>query len=154
MNLRNVRVRDHTGTLHTIPFSAIATVKNMTRDFGYAVFDVGISYREDLDRVVQMLRDLGEELRRDGALGRDIREPIEVAGINRLADTAVIIRARIRTAVGKQWGVEREFNRRLKQRFEELGIERANPPAPAVYVAEALMAPVGADAMAKGAGTA
>ncbi|MGH6932138.1 MAG: mechanosensitive ion channel family protein [Dongiaceae bacterium] len=140
MNLRNVRVRDHTGALHTIPFSAINAVRNMTRDFGYAVFDVGISYREDLDRVVQLLRDIGEELRRDAGLGRDIREPIDVAGINRLADTSVIIRARIKTAVGKQWGVEREFNRRLKQRFEELGIERANPAAPAVYVAEARMA--------------
>lgn len=141
MSLRNVRVRDHTGALHTIPFSAIASVKNMTRDFGYAVFDVGVSHRENLDRIVATLSEIGEQLRGDAALGRLIRAPIEVSGINRLADNAVIVRARIKTAVGRQWEIEREFNWRLKQRFDELGIERANPPAPAVYIAEARMAP-------------
>jgi moderate conductance mechanosensitive channel len=138
MTLRSIRLRDHTGAVHTIPFSAVSTVMNMTRDFGYAVFDIGIAYSEDLDRVIDLLRKLGDEMRQDKAFARDIREPIEVMGINRFADTAVIIRARLKTAPGKQWGVEREFNRRLKRLFEEHGIARANPAAvPTIYLSDA-----------------
>jgi len=138
MTLRSIRLRDYTGAVHTIPFSAVSTVMNMTRDFGYAVFDIGIAYSEDLDRVIGLLRALGDELRQDKAVGRDIREPIEVMGINRFADNAVIIRVRLKTAPGRQWGVEREFNRRLKRLFEEHGIARANPAAaPTIYLSDA-----------------
>jgi small conductance mechanosensitive channel len=137
MTLRSIRLRDHTGAVHTIPFSAVSTVMNMTRDFGYAVFDIGIAYSEDLDRVIGLLRKLGDELRQDKAFAREIREPIEVMGINRFADNAVIIRVRLKTAPGKQWGVEREFNRRLKRMFEEHGIARANAAAaPTIYLSD------------------
>jgi len=142
MTLRSIRLRDHTGAVHTIPFSAVSTVMNMTRDFGYAVFDIGIAYSEDLDRVIDLLRKLGDEMRQDKTFARDIREPIEVMGINRFADNAVIIRVRLKTAPGKQWGVEREFNRRLKRLFEEHGIARANPAAaPTIYLSDARPAP-------------
>ncbi len=142
MTLRSIRLRDHTGAVHTIPFSAVSTVMNMTRDFGYAVFDIGIAYSEDLDRVIDLLRKLGDEMRQDKAFARDIREPIEVMGINRFADTAVIIRVRLKTAPGKQWGVEREFNRRLKRLFEEHGIARANPAVvPTIYLSDARPTP-------------
>jgi small conductance mechanosensitive channel len=142
MTLRSIRLRDYTGAVHTIPFSAVSTVMNMTRDFGYGVFDIGIAYSEDLDRVIGLLRALGDEMRQDKALGRDIREPIEVMGINRFADNAVIIRARLKTAPGKQWSVEREFNRRLKRLFEEHGIARANPAAaPTIYLSDARPTP-------------
>jgi hypothetical protein len=128
--------------VHTIPFSAVSTVMNMTRDFGYAVFDIGIAYNEDLDRVIDLLRKLGDEMRQDKAFARDIREPIEVMGINRFADTAVIIRARLKTGPGKQWNVEREFNRRLKRLFEEHGIARANPAVvPTIYLSDARPTP-------------
>ena len=143
MTLRSIRLRDHTGAVHTIPFSAVSTVMNMTRDFGYAVFDIGIAYSEDLDRVIDLLRKLGDEMRQDKAFARDIREPIEVMGINRFADTAVIIRVRLKTAPGKQWGVEREFNRRLKRLFEEHGIARANAAAvPTIYLSDARPTPL------------
>jgi small conductance mechanosensitive channel len=142
MTIRSIRLRDHTGAVHTIPFSAVSTVMNMTRDFGYAVFDIGIAYSEDLDRVIDLLRRLGDELRRDKEFVRDIREPIEVMGISRFADAAVIIRVRIKTAPSKQWAVEREFNRRLKRLFEEEHIARANPPAaPTIYLSEARPVP-------------
>ena len=138
MTLRSIRLRDHTGAVHTIPFSAVSTVMNMTRDFGYAVFDIGIAYSEDLDRVIDLLRKLGDEMRQDEAFARDIREPIEVMGITRFVDNAVIIRVRLKTAPGRQWDVEREFNRRLKRLFEEHGIARANAAAtPTIYLSEA-----------------
>ena len=142
MTLRSIRLRDHTGAVHTIPFSAVSTVMNMTRDFGYAVFDIGIAYSEDLDRVIDLLRNLGDEMRQDKDFAHDIREPTEVTGINRFADNAVIIRARLKTAPGKQWNVEREFNRRLKRLFEEHGIARANAAAaPTIYLSEARPVP-------------
>lgn len=142
MTIRSIRLRDHTGAVHTIPFSAVSTVMNMTRDFGYAVFDIGIAYSEDLDRVIGLLRDLGDQLRQDKAFARDIREPIEVLGINRFADASVIIRARIKTGPSKQWAIEREFNRRLKRLFEEHGIARANAAAaPTFYLSDARAAP-------------
>jgi small conductance mechanosensitive channel len=84
------------------------------------------------------VRKLGNEMRQDKAFARDIREPTEVMGINRFADNAVIIRARLKTAPGKQWNVEREFNRRLKRLFEEHGIARANAAAaPTIYLSDA-----------------
>jgi len=143
MTLRSIRLRDYTGAVHTIPFSAVSTVMNMTRDFGYAVFDIGIAYSEDLDRVIDLLRKLGDEMRQDKAFARDIREPIEVLGINRFADNAVIIRVRLKTGPGKQWNVEREFNRRLKRLFEEHGIARANAAAvPTIYLSDARPTPM------------
>ncbi len=124
MTIRSIRMRDYTGAVHTIPFSAVSTVVNMTRDFGYAVFDVAVAYSVDLDAVVKTLQAIAAELQNDKTLGRDIRAPIEVMGINRFADTSVVVRARIKTVPGRQWGIESAFNARLKERFDELGIVR------------------------------
>jgi len=142
MSIRSIRVRDYAGAVHTIPFSAVSTVVNMTRDFGYAVFDVAVAYSVHLGVVVKTLQEIGAELQQDKTLGRDIRAPIEVLGINRFADTGVIVRARIKTVPGRQWGVESAFNERLKQRFDELGIVRgyALPAAPALPPAAATAA--------------
>jgi small conductance mechanosensitive channel len=123
MTIRSIRMRDFSGTVHTIPFSSVATVKNMTKDFSYAVFDVGVSYKEDVDRVIAVLRDIGAELQADEAFRRLILEPIEVVGVDRFEESSVVIRARIKTRPIRQWEVAREFNRRLKRAFDEKGIE-------------------------------
>jgi len=123
ISIRTVRLRDLNGNVHTIPFSAVSTVVNMTKEFSYHVFDVGVSYREDTDHVVEVLKGIGEELRQDPRYGPLILEPLEVQGVDRFEDSAVIIRARIKTRPIQQWNVGREFNRRLKKRFDELGIE-------------------------------
>ncbi len=123
ISIRTVRLRDLNGNVHTIPFSAVSTVVNMTKEFSYHVFDVGVAYREDTDQVVEVLKGIGEELRRDPRYGPLILEPLEVQGVERFEDSAVIVRARIKTRPIEQWNVGREFNRRLKKRFDELGIE-------------------------------
>ncbi|HET6468632.1 MAG TPA: mechanosensitive ion channel domain-containing protein [Geminicoccaceae bacterium] len=123
VNLRTVRLRDYTGAVHTIPYSAIDTVTNQSKDFSFYVFDVGVSYREDVNEVMDVLREIGAEMRRDRYFRRLILEPLEVAGVDRFADSAVMIKARFKTLPLKQWEVGREFNRRLKMRFDELGIE-------------------------------
>jgi small-conductance mechanosensitive channel len=123
MTMRTVVLREYSGNVHTIPYNSIDTVTNFTKDFSYAVFDVGVAYRENVDRVMVVLREIGSEISRDPHFRRLILEPLEVAGVDRLAESAVVIKARIKTRPLKQWEVSREFNRRLKNRFDELGIE-------------------------------
>jgi len=123
VSIRNVRLRDLSGTVHTIPFSAITTISNLTKDFSYAVFDIAIAYREDVDEVMEVLGQIGSELRADPEFAHLILAPLEVLGLDKFADSAVIIKARIKTLPIQQWGVGREFNRRMKRRFDELGIE-------------------------------
>lgn len=123
LSLRTIKLRDLAGTVHVIPFSEVSTLENMTKDFSRYVFEVGVAYREDTDHVVSVLRQLGEELKADPAYAADILEPLEVLGVDSFGDNAVIIKARITTKPVKQWGIGREFNRRMKKRFDELGIE-------------------------------
>jgi small conductance mechanosensitive channel len=123
MSIRTIRLRDLEGNVHTVPFSQVGTVLNRTKEFSYYLMDVGVAYREDVDEVIAVLRQLLEELREDATYGPNILEPLEVLGVDRFDDSAVIVRARIKTLPIKQWFVGREFNRRMKKRFDELGIE-------------------------------
>ncbi|MCC7410777.1 MAG: mechanosensitive ion channel [Gammaproteobacteria bacterium] len=123
VTIRRVRLRDLAGTVHTIPFSAITTVSNLTRDFAFYVFDVGVAYREDVDAVIDTLVELGAQLQTDPEFAPLILAPLEILGVDAFADSAVIIKARFKTLPIKQWAVGREFNRRMKRRFDELGIE-------------------------------
>ncbi len=123
LNLRTIRLRDLAGTVHVIPFSEVSTLENMTKDYSRYVFEVGVAYREDTDDVVAALNQIGAELIADEAYRDLIVQPLEVLGVDSFGDNAVIIKARITTKPIKQWQVGREFNRRMKKRFDELGIE-------------------------------
>ncbi|HEX6114791.1 MAG TPA: mechanosensitive ion channel domain-containing protein, partial [Geminicoccaceae bacterium] len=120
MTMRTVVLREYGGNVHTIPYSAIDTVTNYTKDFSYAVFEVGVAYRENVDQVMEAMREIGAEMHRDDYFRRLILEPLDIAGVDRFADSAVIIKARFKTRPLKQWEVSREFNRRVKNRFDEL----------------------------------
>ena len=133
MTMRAMVLRDYGGNVHTIPYSSIDTVTNLTNEFSYAVFDIGVAYRENVDHVMDVLRELGREMRRDRAYRRLILEPLEIAGVDAFADSAVIIRARFKTRPLRQWEVRREFNRRIKNRFDELGIEIPLPPSDSLF---------------------
>lgn len=123
VSIRTVKLRDVAGTVHTIPFSAISTVSNKTKDYSYYVMDVGVGYRENVDNVMKVLRDIGEDLQKDTEYGPKILEPLDILGVDAFMDSAVVIRARIKTIPTKQWWVGREFNRRMKHKFDELDIE-------------------------------
>lgn len=123
VSIRNVRLRDLSGTVHTIPFSSISTISNLTKNFSYYVFNLGVAYRENVDQVMTVLTQIGEEMRSDEAFAGLILEPVEMFGVDQLADSSVIIQGRIKTVPIKQWTVGREFNRRVKNKFDELGIE-------------------------------
>jgi len=123
MSIRTIRLRDLSGQIHVVPFSSVTTITNMTRDFSFYVFDVGVAYREDTDQVIEVLKQLGQELQDDPEFAPVILEPLEVIGVDAFKDSAVIIKARFKTRPSKQWMVGREFNRRMKKRFDELKIE-------------------------------
>ncbi|SMF53485.1 small conductance mechanosensitive channel [Azospirillum oryzae] len=122
ITIRTIRLRDFDGTVHTVPFSAVTSISNMTKDFSFYVFDVTVAYREDVDRVVSVLHEIGAGMRADQRFAPLILEPLEVLGIDAFRDSAVLIKARIKTLPIQQWNVGREFNGRMKKRFDELGI--------------------------------
>ncbi len=101
----------------------ISTVTNMSRGFAHAVVNVGVGYGEDLDRVMDVMRAVGAEMRADPANAGKIRDDLEVAGVDELADSAVIIRARFRVLAGTQAPVRRAFLLQVKKAFDAEGIE-------------------------------
>ena len=123
VNLRMVILRDLAGNVHYVRNGQINIVTNMTKEFSRYVFDIGVAYREDVDEVIRVIREVDEDMRRDPEYTETILEPIEILGLDRFADSAVIVRARTKTKPIMQWAVGREFNRRLKQAFDRHGIE-------------------------------
>jgi small conductance mechanosensitive channel len=95
----------------------------MTKTFSRYLLDVGVAYRENVDEVIAILREIDAEMRQDPTFGQWIIAPIDILGLDRFEDSAVIIRARLITRRVKQWEVGREFNRRMKAVFDQRGIE-------------------------------
>jgi small-conductance mechanosensitive channel len=127
LSIRSIKLRALDGSLHIIPFSAVTTVTNMTRDFAFAVLDVSIGYGEDTDRVTDVLRSVASEIREDVKWRPVIRDDLDILGVERLGDSGVVIRIRLKTDPSQRWSVARELNRRIKRRFDELGIEIPYP---------------------------
>lgn len=123
LSVRTLTLRDLAGTVHLIPFGEVTTVTNHNRDFGYALIDIGVAYRERYEDVVQALRDVAIELRQDETWGPNITGELEVLGMNNLADSAVEIRVRLRTRPMRQFAVRRAFLEKMKRVFDERDIE-------------------------------
>jgi small-conductance mechanosensitive channel len=136
INLRTITLRGLDGTLHVFTNGSINTLSNMTHSYSYYVFDIGVAYKEDTDRVVKVLASIADEMMREDEYKSCILEPLEVLGVDKFADSAVIIKVRIKTAPIKQWLVGREMNRRIKKKFDELGIEIPFPHV-SLYFGEA-----------------
>jgi len=123
ITLRMIVLRDAAGNVHYVRNGQIHVITNMTKEYSRYVFDIGVAYREDVDEVINVVKQVDEELRRDPAFEDDILEPIEILGLDNFDSSAVVIKARTKTKPIKQWRVGREFNRRLKRKFDELRIE-------------------------------
>lgn len=123
ITIRKVQLRDLGGSVYTVPFSEITIVENLTKEYSIALFEVGIAYREDTDYVCTLLSQVDENLREDDDFKNDILEPLEIFGLDKFADSAVIIKARIKTKPSQQWRISREFNRRIKRLFDKENIE-------------------------------
>lgn len=127
ITLRHVRLRDYDGNVHFIPNGLITTVTNMSRLFAQAVMDIGVAYREDVDRVIEVLRSVGREMREDATFGPRILDELDVAGVDQLGDSAVVLRCRFKVQPLQQWSVRREYFRRIKTAFDACGIEIPYP---------------------------
>ena len=123
IHLRTTVLRGLDGTVHVFRNGTINTLSNMTKRFSYYVVDLGVAYKEDTDRVCQVVREVVADMQADEQYRSSILEPVEILGVDDFADSAVIIKLRIKTLPIKQWEVGREFRRRIKYRFDQEGIE-------------------------------
>jgi small conductance mechanosensitive channel len=122
VTLRSVTLRDYEGTVHFIPMGDVHIVTNRSYGYSYALLDVGIGYDADIDLAMRAMRETAEALRAEPDFARLLLEPIEIAGVDRWADSSVVIRSRIKVPPGLAAAVRREMLRRLKQRFDAEGI--------------------------------
>ena len=123
VGLRTIVLRDLSGVVHVFQNGKINTLSNMTKKWSGMVLDIGVAYKEDTDKVVEVITQVAEVLRADPNFKDKILEPIEIFGVDQFADSAVIIKARFKTKPIEQWAVGREYRRRLKKAFDEQGIE-------------------------------
>ncbi|MEE9235691.1 MAG: mechanosensitive ion channel family protein [Candidatus Acidoferrales bacterium] len=136
IGLRTIVLRDLAGIVHVFPNGTINTLANLTKDYSFYVLDVGVAYKENVDHVIQVLKEIGEELVSDPDWKEQILGPLEVFGVDAFAESAVVIKARIKTAPIQQWNVGRELLRRIKNTFDAKGIEIPYPHV-SVYFGEA-----------------
>ena len=123
LSLRRTVLRDLQGRVHVVPNGEIKVVSNLSKEWSRSVLDVGISYREDTDRVVNTLREIGAELESDSDYKRSILEPLQILGVEKFEESQVLIRLMVKTVPLKQWEVGRELRKRILKRFKEMGIE-------------------------------
>jgi len=127
VTLRYVRLRSFEGNVHFVPTGMIDAVTNMTLEFSYALLDIGVAYREDVDEVFAVIRETAAAMREDPVFAPKILEDMEIAGVENWAESAVMIRCRMKCVPLEQWNVRREFLRRLKAAFKAAGIEIPYP---------------------------
>lgn len=123
ITLRITVLRDIKGTLHFVPHGQINTVSNLTHSWSRVLFDIGVAYKEDVDHVMKVLLELAKDMRRDPEYRDLILDEPEMLGVNAFGDSAVKIRFLVKTRPLKRWIVKRELNRRIKKKFDALGIE-------------------------------
>jgi len=127
MSLRRTVLRDEDGTVHFVPNSAIQIVSNTTRDWSQLALRVMVAYSEPSDKVVKLLRDVGEEVRQDPAFADDIVSDVDVPGLDRVGNGEAEYLMLVKTRPNKHFGVSRELRRRIKESFEKNGVHAAGP---------------------------
>ena len=123
VSLRKTVLRDLEGRVHTIPNGEIKVVTNLSKEWSRAVADIGISYREDIDQIITLLSEIGKELAEEEPYKSAILEPMQILGVEQFKESEIIIRMIVKTVPLKQWEVSRELRRRIKNRFDEKGIQ-------------------------------
>lgn len=123
IELRTITLRDSSGVVHIFQNGKINTISNMTKGWSAVVFNIGVAYKEDLTNVMQVMQTVGDEMYAEEEYKAKMLNTIEISGLNNFGDSSLDIRARIRTKPGQQWGVGREYRKRLKEAFDKHNIE-------------------------------
>ncbi len=127
LSIRTLRLRAGDGSMHIIPFSSVTTVNNANRDYANAAVGVAVGYAEDTDRVGAILAEIVAAMRRDARFAPMILDDFSLWGVDQLGEYSVTIKGQVQTTVDGRWPVQREINRRVKQRFAAEGIEVPHP---------------------------
>ncbi|MGI9485727.1 MAG: mechanosensitive ion channel domain-containing protein, partial [Geminicoccaceae bacterium] len=122
LSIRSIGLRDVAGTYHLIPFSAVDQVSNYNRGFAYHIADIGIGYTESVPAAKEAMQVAFDRLKA-GEFGMHLLGDLEMLGVQALGDSAVVLRGRLRTAPGQQWGIGRAYNELVKEVFDERGID-------------------------------
>lgn len=136
INFRTLTLRDLSGVVHVFPNGTITTLANRTKGWSAYVMEIGVAYKEDTDKVTEVMKEVGEDMQRDSVYGAKILEPMEIFGVDQFGNSAVVIKARLKTIPIQQWFVGREYLRRLKKAFDAKGIEIPFPHR-TLYMGEA-----------------
>jgi small conductance mechanosensitive channel len=136
IGFRTIVLRDLSGIVHVFPNGGVTTLANLTHEWSAYVFDIGIAYKEDTDRVIEIMRSVGAEMRNDSKFGPLMIADVEIFGVDAFADSAVMIKGRLKTRPIKQWDVGREYRRRLKKAFDAESVEIPFPHR-SIYFGEA-----------------
>jgi moderate conductance mechanosensitive channel len=123
IELRTITLRDLSGVVHIFQNGKISTLSNMTKEWSAMVFDVGVAYKEDVNKVIGVMKKVSDELQEDPEYKEKFIEPIEIFGLDQFGDSALVIKARIKTKPIQQWSVGREYRKRLKYAFDAENIE-------------------------------
>ncbi len=123
VDIKLIQLRDIKGRVHYLRNGMVDTIVNYTREYSYYIFDIGIDYSQNIDRVIEVLKQTDIDFRNNAAAKDYVLAPLEILGVDSFQDSAIIIRSRIKTLPIKQWEVGREFNKYIKQKFDENGID-------------------------------
>ena len=123
IQLRTLTLRDVSGVVHVFQNGKINSLSNMTKEWSAMVFKIGVAYKEDVDHVIRIMQQVGEKMANDINYKEKILEPLLIMGLDKFDDSAVVIKARLKTIPGEQWALGREYRKRLKKEFDEKGIE-------------------------------
>ena len=138
INLRTTVLRAEDGAVHIFQNGGIQSLANLTREYSYYVFSISVSYKEDTGHVSAVLKELGDQLMAGEPYHSAILAPLEIMGVDRLADYAVVIKARFKTLPSQQWLVGREMNARIKKRFAEAQIDMPLPTQTILFAPESV----------------
>jgi small conductance mechanosensitive channel len=127
MTLRRIQLRSVDGAVHYVSNGLISTVTNFSTEFAYAVVDIGVAYREDIDRVFEVMRATAEGMRASEPFTKTVIGELEILGVDQWAESAIMIRCRMKTQPLQQWATRREFLKRLKSGFDQAGISIPYP---------------------------
>jgi len=123
INFRTIVLRDLGGVVHIFPNGTVTTLSNLTNEWSAYIFDIGVAYKENTDRVIEVMKNVGETMLEDSRFGKLMLGPPELFGVDKFDDSAVVIKGRIKTKPIRQWEVGREFLRRVKHAFDENKID-------------------------------
>jgi len=123
VNFRTLVLRDLGGVVHIFPNGTVTTLSNLTNDWSAYVFEIGVAYKENTDKVIEIMSHVGSEMKQDKTVGSYMLEEPEIFGVDKFDSSAVVIKGRIKTKPIRQWQVGREYLRRIKLAFDNAGIE-------------------------------